>query len=141
MHYRNQYIIPKCYCDCFSLQKSDGAQYTDLAVEESQLVDFTGEWADFTDSAAMVENLDLVISIDSAVVHLAGALGKPTWVVLPPNPDWRWLLEREDSPWYPTMRLFRRAHAEAREAQMARVVKELKAQKKVLQGSRQPRLV
>jgi tetratricopeptide (TPR) repeat protein len=134
-------ILGMAGVQCFSLQKSDGERYTDLAVDESDLVDFTGDWKDFTDSAAMIENLDLVISIDSAVIHLAGAMGKPTWVLLPPNPDWRWLLEREDSPWYPSMRLFRRGHQEARSAQMARVVKELKAQKKALQARRQPSLV
>jgi len=89
----------------------------------------------------MIANLDLVISIDSAVIHLAAAMGKPTWVVLPPNPDWRWLLEREDSPWYPTMKLFRRGHTEPRTAQMARVIKELKAQKKALLPQLQPSLV
>lgn len=113
---------------CFSLQKSDAGHYTDMAVEEHQLVNLTGEWSDFTDSAAMVSQLDLVISIDSAVIHLAAALGKPTWVVLPPNPDWRWLLERSDSPWYPTMTLYRREHTEPKLAQMARVARDLQAQ-------------
>jgi ADP-heptose:LPS heptosyltransferase len=91
-----------------------------------QLLDFTSDWKDFTDSAAMIENLDLVISIDSAVIHLAGALNKPTWVPLPPNPDWRWLLHRTDSPWYPSMRLYRREHAESKKDQMMRVVADLK---------------
>ena len=59
------------------------------------------------DTAAIVRNLDLVIAVDSAVCHLAGALGVPVWVPLPFVPDWRWLQEREDTPWYPTMRLFR----------------------------------
>jgi ADP-heptose:LPS heptosyltransferase len=57
--------------------------------------------------AAIVANLDFVISIDSAVAHLAGALGKPVWILLNKGCDWRWFLEREDSPWYPTARLFR----------------------------------
>ena len=61
----------------------------------------------FRDTAAVLMNLDLVITVDSAVAHLAGALGVPVWVLLPFTPDWRWLLERSDSPWYPTMRLFR----------------------------------
>jgi ADP-heptose:LPS heptosyltransferase len=63
--------------------------------------------ADFADTAAAIAQLDLVITIDTAVAHLAGALGKPVWVLLSFAPDWRWLLERDDSPWYPTMRLFR----------------------------------
>ncbi|MEI8197942.1 MAG: glycosyltransferase family 9 protein, partial [Phycisphaerae bacterium] len=58
-------------------------------------------------TAALIANLDLVIAVDTAVVHLAGALGKPVWTLLPFMPDWRWQLARLDSPWYPTMRLFR----------------------------------
>ena len=59
------------------------------------------------DTAAIMMNLDLVITSDTAVAHLAGALGVPVWVALPFSPDWRWILDRDDSPWYPTMRLFR----------------------------------
>ncbi len=59
------------------------------------------------DTAAINANLDLVITIDTSVGHLAGALGRPVWTLLPFAPDWRWMLGREDSPWYPTMRLFR----------------------------------
>jgi ADP-heptose:LPS heptosyltransferase len=55
----------------------------------------------------LIQNLDLIISVDTAVAHLAGALGKQVWTLLPFAPDWRWLLDREDTPWYPTMRLFR----------------------------------
>jgi ADP-heptose:LPS heptosyltransferase len=62
---------------------------------------------DFGDTAAAIAQCDLVISVDTSVAHLAGALGKPVWVLLPYNPDWRWLLNRTDSPWYPTARLFR----------------------------------
>ena len=65
----------------------------------------------FVDTAAIMKNLDLVITSDTAVAHLAGALGVPVWVALPFVPDWRWLLERSDSPWYPTMRLFRQEKA------------------------------
>ena len=92
-----------------------------------QLVDLTAAWRDFADSAAMVEQLDLVITVDTSIAHLAGALGKPVWVLLPPNPDFRWLLDREDSPWYPTMRLFRRGFGEARAAQVARVAGALRS--------------
>lgn len=71
------------------------------------LLDMTGEARDFLESAALVSCLDLVITIDSAVAHLAGALGVPIWLMLPYNNDWRWMCDRSDSPWYPTMRLFR----------------------------------
>jgi len=63
--------------------------------------------SDFADTAALIENLDMVIGVDSAVVHLAGALGKPVWIMLRHSGEWRWLLERSDSPWYPTARIFR----------------------------------
>ena len=72
-----------------------------------QLVDWTGELNDFADTAALIGNLDLVISVDTSVVHLAGAMGKPVWTLLRFAAHWVWLLERQDSPWYPTMRLFR----------------------------------
>lgn len=107
---------------CFSLQKTASGRFTDITVDPEALVDFTAEWQDFADSAAMIGNLDLVISVDSAAAHLAGALGRPVWTVLAPNADWRWLLAREDSVWYPTMRLFRRDFSETRSAQMQRVV-------------------
>lgn len=71
------------------------------------LVHFGGELADFADTAALIANLDLVISVDTSVAHLAAALGKPVWLLLPFVPDWRWLLDRSDSPWYPSARLFR----------------------------------
>ena len=61
------------------------------------------------DTAAAVSNLDLVVSVDTSVAHIAGALGWPIWTLLPFVPDWRWLLERDDSPWYPTMQLFRQS--------------------------------
>jgi tetratricopeptide (TPR) repeat protein len=66
-----------------------------------------GEFGDFSDTAAAIAHLDLVVSIDTSVAHLAGAMGKPVYLLLPDVPDWRWMLDREDSPWYPTMRLFR----------------------------------
>ncbi|WP_144143648.1 tetratricopeptide repeat protein [Paraburkholderia sp. BCC1884] len=69
--------------------------------------DFTGELASFDDTAALIMNLDLVIAVDTGVAHLAAALGKPVWLLLPANSDWRWLETRSDSPWYPGMKLFR----------------------------------
>lgn len=89
----------------FSLQKGPArAQLTHAALK---LHDLTDHIQDFADTAALIEQLDLVIAVDTSVAHLAGALGKPVWVLLPANYDWRWMLDRDDSPWYPTMRLFK----------------------------------
>ncbi len=85
----------------YSLQKN-GPQ-----LENSTVVPLGPQLASFSDTAAVIETLDLVISVDTATAHLAGALGKPVWVLLGPAADWRYLLDRQDSPWYPTMRLFR----------------------------------
>jgi ADP-heptose:LPS heptosyltransferase len=71
------------------------------------LIDYTADLADFADTAALIENLDLVISTDTSVPHLAGALGKEVWLLISASADWRWLIGRQDSPWYPTMRIFR----------------------------------
>jgi len=87
----------------YGLQKGEPAQQAD----DSALVNLGDCLEDFTDTAAAIENLDLIISVDTAVLHLAGAMGKTVWALLAYAPDWRWMLEREDSPWYPTMRLFR----------------------------------
>lgn len=76
---------------------------------------------DFADTAALLAHLDLVITVDTAIAHLAGAMGKPVWLLLPATPDWRWLLDREDSPWYPTARLFRQEEAGNWEGVLAQV--------------------
>ena len=73
----------------------------------SHILNFACHLNDYVDTATLIENLDLVISVDTSVAHLSGALGKKTWTLLPNVPDWRWLLNREDSPWYPSMRLYR----------------------------------
>lgn len=92
----------------FSLQKS--AEALPLSLPGLPLVDLAPAIGDFADTAALLSQLDLLISIDSAVAHLAGALGVPCWLLLPAGKtDWRWLRERDDSPWYPTTRLFRQA--------------------------------
>lgn len=72
-----------------------------------------GGFTDFADTAALIAGLDLVVTVDTAIAHLAGALGVPVWILLPQAPDWRWMLERSDSPWYPTARLFRQTEPDA----------------------------
>jgi tetratricopeptide (TPR) repeat protein len=81
--------------------------------------------SDFADTAAVIESLDLVITVDTAVAHLAGAMGKPVWILLSAVLDWRWLLEREDSPWYPTARLFRQTEIGRWDSVINRVALEL----------------
>ena len=93
----------------YSLQMGVPAEQVKQMGPRAHLIDLQGEQKDFADTAAIVANLDLVISIDTSVAHLAGAMGKPVWVLLCNSPDWRWLLEREDSPWYPPARLFRQS--------------------------------
>jgi tetratricopeptide (TPR) repeat protein len=95
----------------FSLQKGRGAEQLTEATGSFPIVDLANRFENFTDTAGALANLDLVITVDSAVAHCAGALGMEVWVLLPLVPDWRWLLEGEDSPWYPTMRLFRQTKA------------------------------
>jgi hypothetical protein len=90
-----------------SLQRDVRAADAIVLQERSDVIHFGEELKDFSDTAALAANLDLVISVDTSVAHLAGALAKPVWVLLPFIPDWRWLLDRDDSPWYPTARLFR----------------------------------
>jgi tetratricopeptide (TPR) repeat protein len=93
-----------------SLQK-DPRPDDRAVLEQTGIVDLTSHLTDFAETAALVSCLDLVISVDTSVVHLAGALGRPIWTLLPYTPDYRWLLDRDDSPWYPTMRLFRQTAA------------------------------
>lgn len=86
---------------------------------------FAEHLRDFADTAALVEQLDLVISVDTSVVHLAGALGQPVWVMLPEVPDWRWLMDREDTPWYPTMRLYRQGADKNYDSVLQRIAADL----------------
>jgi hypothetical protein len=99
-----------------NLQRGPGGDQWDAIARAWPTVDLIGLAQEpheaWMESAALICALDLVITVDTAVAHLAGALGKPVWVALPFSPDWRWLLEREDSPWYPTLRLFRQTQPE-----------------------------
>jgi len=114
-----------------SLQKGAGTDQLRLVAGQFPVLDLASRLDEtsgpFVDSAAVMINLDLVITSDTAVPHLAGALGVPVWVALPLVPDWRWLLEREDSPWYPTMRLFRQTRYGKWEDVFERMAEEMKA--------------
>jgi hypothetical protein len=96
----------------YSLQKGQPGEAELAELKGSRwdgpdILDFTGALGDFSDTAAFMDNLDLVITVDTAAAHLAGALGKPVWILNRFDTDWRWLLERTGSPWYPTATLFR----------------------------------
>ncbi len=91
----------------FSLQKGPASVESNNPPGDMKIINLTNELNDFAETAAVIDNLDLIISADTSVAHLAGAIGKPVWVLLPFVPDWRWFLKRNDSPWYPNMRLFR----------------------------------
>jgi TPR repeat/Glycosyltransferase family 9 (heptosyltransferase) len=92
----------------YSLQVGPQAnELTDRGKWSGIIVDLRDRLVDFADTAAVLEQLDLTISVDTSVLHLAGALGRPVWGLLSAKTDWRWMLDREDSPWYPTLRLFR----------------------------------
>jgi ADP-heptose:LPS heptosyltransferase len=96
-----------------SLQKGFGAEQIEALRGRFPVVDFKDQVDEqsgpFMDTAAIMKNLDLVVTSDTSIAHLAGSLGVPVWVALDFAAEWRWLTDREDSPWYPTMRLFRQA--------------------------------
>jgi ADP-heptose:LPS heptosyltransferase len=93
--------------------------------KDIRTLDLRAELHDFADTAAVIAQLDLVITVDTAVAHLAGAMGKAVWVLLPRVPDFRWLLDRTTSPWYPSARLFRKRQADTWDAVIAGVAAEL----------------
>jgi len=111
-----------------SLQKDEAASQIDGFAAEKGLRVFNWgrDFRHFDDTAAAIACLDLVISIDTAVAHLAGAMGKPVWLLLPKVPDWRWLMDRTDTPWYPSMRLFRQSEPADWRTAMEEIVRELR---------------
>ena len=111
----------------FSLQVGPGeGELTRLT--DGRVFDLAGHLSDFAEAAAAVASLDLMITVDTALAHLAGALARPVWVMLPFDPDWRWLLGRAESPWYPTARLFRQPRPGAWAAVVADVARALAAE-------------
>ena len=108
-----------------SLQKGGAA--AELGQWGSAIADWMDACGDFMDTAALVDNLDLVIGVDTAVAHLAGALGKPVWLLNRSESEWRWGFEREDTPWYPTMRIFRQERPLEWGSVIARIARELDA--------------
>jgi tetratricopeptide (TPR) repeat protein len=117
-------LLPLPGAEFLSLQK--GIRPEDAAVmKDLPITDIAGEFGDFADTAAVVSLVDLVIAVDTSVAHLAGALGRPIWILLPFSADWRWLQSRKDSPWYPTARLFRQPAIGDWEGVIRNVKKEL----------------
>ncbi|HBK05848.1 MAG TPA: hypothetical protein DDZ81_08265, partial [Acetobacteraceae bacterium] len=110
-----------------SLQKDPRPDDKATLVEHAGIVDLTADLTDFAETAALASCLDLVISVDTSIAHLAGALGRPAWILLPYTPDYRWLLDRDDSPWYPTVRLFRQTETREYESVLDSVRTELLA--------------
>jgi Tfp pilus assembly protein PilF len=110
-----------------SLQKDVRPEDAIVLKERTGIFDLGNTLADFSDTAALISQLDLVISVDTSVAHLAGALGKPVWILLTYFPDWRWLLGRDESPWYPAARLFRQDKSRTWDGVIARVRQALPA--------------
>ena len=110
-----------------SLQKDIRAADADDFHRCGNVVDLRAHLRDFADTAAIIAQLDLVITVDTAVAHLAGAMGKPFWLLLPRVPDFRWLLDRATSPWYPSARLFRKGQVDTWDTVITRVATELAA--------------
>jgi len=109
----------------FSLQKGERAK--EILTNDFNVIDLDSFGLnDFSDTAAAIENLDLIITVDTSVAHLAGALAKRTWLLLPFYPDWRWQLNREDSPWYPAIKIFRQNNADDWGCVFEKVFDELK---------------
>jgi hypothetical protein len=112
-----------------SLQKGPTQAQIGSYWGRAPLVNLGPEIADFGDSMAVLEALDQVISVDTSIVHLAGAMGKPAWVMLPYAPDWRWLLDRTDTPWYPSLRFYRQGPDRSWTPVIAAIADALRAQR------------
>jgi tetratricopeptide (TPR) repeat protein/GT2 family glycosyltransferase len=112
----------------YSLQKELPDPGDRQRLQQWGIVDLADPLQDFGDTASAIERLDLVVSVDTAVLHLAAAMARPVWGLIPYSPDWRWMLQREDSPWYPTLRLFRQPQPGDWQTVLDRVALELQRQ-------------
>jgi len=110
----------------YALQKGPAAGQVRNLPDEITVTNIADRLEDFTDAAAALENMDLIISVDTSILHLAGAMAKPVWAIMPFVPDWRWMLHRQTSPWYPTMRLFRQTRPGRWDDVFRRVAEELR---------------
>ncbi len=113
----------------FSLQVGESASELDSFTQDERIQDLSPLIKDFADTAVLIDQLDLIISIDTSVAHLAGAIGAKVWTLLPFFPDWRWLQNRSDTPWYPTMRLFRQHSSEDWNSVFAQVIPALEKER------------
>jgi tetratricopeptide (TPR) repeat protein len=120
-----------------SLQKDARAE-DKASLAPTGIIDLTAHLTDFAETAALISCLDLVISVDTSVAHLAGALACPTWILLPYTPDYRWLLDRDDSPWYPSVRLFRQDAARDYASVVEKVHEELSELNRMGRAQRNP---
>ena len=94
-----------------ALQKGPKTEQAGAWYGRAPMINIGAEIADYDDTMAILDNLDLLVRVDTSVAHLAGAMGHPVWIMLPRAPDWRWLLDRSNTPWYPSARLFRQQNA------------------------------
>ena len=116
-------LVERDEIDAFSLQVGRNGEAT--SVFGDQIIDLASDLTSFAETAAAMKNMDLIISVDTSPLHVAGALGRPVWGLIPFVPDWRWLLERTDSPWYPTLQLFRQDDDKLWEPVISRVAEAL----------------
>ena len=123
--------LPSDY-EYLSLQKEISDVDKEVLIEYCKIKHFGDDLKDFTDTAALCELIDIVISVDTSVAHLAGTLGKNTWILLPYSPDWRWLLDRNDSPWYSSVKLYRQEKINDWESVLVNIESDLK---KLLNGN------
>ena len=120
--------LPGPDADWVCLQKEISEKDISLLQQDGRIVFFGDDLRDFSDTAALLDLMDLVITIDTSIAHLAGAMGKPVWVLLPYSADWRWLLDRTDTPWYPSARLVRQREL----GNWAALIEEVKSELKTI---------